>query len=272
MKRLEELVLYANSLTATWWAFIFLSIWWIIIYLLGTTDALANHAFGFIYGGFSIWGGICGLFAARQWGGRGSLMGRALMAIALGLLLQAFGQYTFWIYNYILRIPVPYPSLADIGFFGTIPCYIYATILLARASGVSVSLRLFFNQIHALIIPLVTVMVSYMLFFRQYEVDLSDPLKLFFDLGYPFGQATYIAIAILTYSLSRGLLGGVMKNKILLLLIAFFAQYAADYIFIYFHELYFPASFIDFVYLTAYALMTVGILNIGKTALRLRSG
>lgn len=252
--------------------FIVLSLWWLTIYLSGTTDSSVNHIFGFIYGGFSIWGGYWGLKISKEWGGTRSLMGRAIIGLALGLLFQAFGQYSFWFYNYILRISVPYPSISDVGFFGTIPFYIYAAFLFTKASGGKISLRSVAKQVHAIVIPIIMLSISYFLFLRNYSFDSFEPLKTFFDFGYPMGQAIYISIAILNYSLCRELLGGIMRNKIILLIIAFFAQYLADYIFIYFHDLYFPASFIDYMYLVAYFLMTLALLQIKTVANRFREG
>lgn len=250
--------------------FTLLLVFWFVIFLGGTKDAPINHIFGFIYGGFSLFGGLWGLLVSRQWGGLKSVMGRATLALSAGLLLQGFGQYSFWYYNFVLRIEVPYPSVPDIGYFGTIPFYIYSAFCFAKASGVKVSLRSFKSKLQAIIIPVVMLGVGYGLFLRDYDFSNTTPQQVFFDYGYPLGQAIYISIAILTYNLSRGILGGVMKNKILLLLFAFLAQFMADYIFIYFHDLYFPASFIDLFYLIAYAAMTLGILQLRTNTLRLK--
>lgn len=258
-----------NRTKYTLFIFLLLTFWWVIIFVGGTKDSMVNHVFGFIYGGFSLWGGIWGLIVAKQWGGMKSVMGRGILALAFGLLLQAFGQYSFWYFNYVLKIPVPYPGIPDIGYLGTIPFYIYAAVCLAKASGVKVSLRSFKNKLQALIIPLVMVAIGYGLFLKDYSFADATTLQVLFDFGYPLGQAVYISIAILTYSLSRGILGGVMKNRILLLIFAFSAQFLADYIFIYFHDLYFPASFIDFFYLFAYAIMTLGILQLRSVLTKL---
>lgn len=252
--------------------FIILSLWWLTIYFGGTTDAPVNHIFGFIYGGFSIWGGFWGLKISNGWGGTRSLMGRAIISLSLGLLFQAFGQYSFWFYNYVLRVPVPYPSISDVGFFGTIPFYIYAAFQFTKASGGKISLRSVKKQVHAIFIPTLMLGISYFLFLRNYSFDSLEPLKTFFDFGYPMGQAIYISIAILNYSLCKELLGGIMRNKIFFLIVAFFAQYLADYIFIYFHDLYFPASFIDYLYLVSYFLMTLALFQLKTVATRFKEG
>ena len=250
--------------------FITLIAWWIYIFLTGTKDAPINHIFGFIYGGFSLWGGLWGFIVSKRWGGTKSKMGKAILFLALGLLCQAFGQYSFWIYNYVLNVAVPYPGIPDIGYFGTIPFYIYAAILLAEAAGVHLTLTSIKNKIQVLLIPLVILSISYYLFLKDYSFQDTTTLQVLLDFGYPLGQAVYISIAILTYSLTRGILGGVMRSKVLLILLAFLAQYLAEFIFIYFHDLYFPASFIDVFYLLAYFVMTYAILKLNELYWKLR--
>lgn len=241
-------------------AFVILSLWWLVIYLGGTTDAWINHAFGFTYGGFSVWGGLIGLLTARKWGGFSSLIGKSIIFLSLGLLMQAFGQYSFWFYNVFLHTDVPYPGIPDIGFFGSIPLYIYGAYLLFKSSGSRFALTSLTNKSQAVVIPLLMLSAGYYLFLRDYEVDFSAPLNVILDFGYPLGQAIYISIAILTFNLSRKILGGVMKLPILVLLIAFIAQFIAEYSFVYFQESFFPASFIDYLYLTAYFLMSFGLI------------
>lgn len=240
--------------------FIALTVWWVYIYLGGTTDAPVNDAFGFVYGGFSLWGGLVGLFTSKRWGGFTSLIGRSIIFLSLGLLLQAFGQYSFWFHNVFLGVDVPYPGIPDLGFFGTIPCYIYAAYLLFKASGAKFALSSFVNKSQAIVIPLLMLGIGYYLFLADYEFDFSKPLNIFLDFGYPLGQAIYISVAILTFSFSRNFLGGMMRLPILTIVVAYIAQFTADYSFVYFQSSFFPASFIDYIYLVAYFLMSLGLI------------
>lgn len=247
--------------------FLFFVVFYAGIHLLLPQDHYLYRVFGATYGIMALWGGIWGLFISRHWGGLRSLMGRAILAFSIGLFLQEFGQLAYTYYIYVLNIEIPYPSIGDIGFFGTIPFYIYGAYLLAKVAGVKVSLSSYKNKIQAVLIPAVILLAAFILLnTKHYVLDLSDPLTTFLNYGYPLGQAVYISITILTYSLTRGLLGGMMKNKVLLVLFAFFMQFTADYIFIYFSELYYPASFIDLLYLIAYFIMTMGILQMQSAA------
>lgn len=242
--------------------FLVFVIWWVFIQATLSHDNILYALYGQTYGILALWGGIWGLIIARQWGGFKSVFGRAIIMFALGLFAQEFGQTAYTYYIFVSHIDIPYPSIGDIGFFGTIPFYIYGAYLLAKASGVRVSLHTYGNKIQALIIPLIMIGIAYCLFLRNYSVDFSHPLKTFLDFGYPLGQAIYVSIAIMTYFTTRSLLGGIMRPKILFILVAFVTQFLADYSFIYFQGQYYPGHFIDLVYTLAYVMMALGIMQL----------
>lgn len=232
-----------------------------------------NQWFGVAYGSVALLGAIAGLTISKKWGGAKSSIGRAILMFSLGLFAQEFGQVAYWVYVFILKTDVPYPSVGDIGFFGSIPLYIYGASLLGRASGVSLSMKNVLNKIQAFIIPLILLTVSYMMFLRGYEFDWSHPLTVFLDFGYPFGQAIYISIALLAFLFSLKLLGGVMRSKILLVLFALFTQYVADFTFLYqtHNETWHAGGINDYMYLFAYLIMAFGIMNFGTLYNRLQS-
>lgn len=204
---------------------------------------------------------------SRVWGGFRSLIGRALMMFGLGLFFQVFGQIAYSYYIYVLHIDVPYPSLGDIGYFGSIPFYIYGVYLLTKVSGVKVGMRTLVNKAQAILIPVGMLIFSYVIFLRNYTFDFSNPLAVFLDFGYPLGQAIYVSIAILTYTLSRNILGGIMRKKILFLVFALVAQYLADYVFLFqvSTDTWRLGGFNEWMYLASYFLMTFAILQF-KTA------
>lgn len=247
------------------------SAWWFFILLTGAVETPQNYQFGATYGLVTLWGGFWGLVASKKWGGFASTIGKALIFLSLGLLSQEFGQLVFSYYNIFLNVEIPYPSLADIGFFGTIPFYIVGMSLIAKLSGVKFSLKTVSSQLQAIAIPVVMLSVSYFLFLREYAVDLSDPLKVFLDFGYPLGQAIFISIAILAYSLSRKILGGIMRNKILVLIAALLAQYLADFNFIFQNSrgTWINGGYGDYIYLLAYFVMTIGLIQMNYMASKL---
>lgn len=252
---------------------IILTCWWVILLLSGVKETSQNYLFGATYGLMAVWGGAWGVINARKWGFIKSIMGRAVLVLSLGLLFEEFGQLVFSYYNLFANVIVPYPSLADLGFFGIIPLYSYGAFLLAKASGIKVSLRSFKNKIQAFLIPLAMLSVGYFLFLSDYVVDLSNPLKTFLDFAYPLGDAIYISITILAYSLSRKLLGGIMRSKILFLLFAFVLQFIADFNFLFQSSrgTWLNAGYGDYLYLVAYFAMTLGLLQLNTVLVKLKS-
>ena len=164
--------------------------------------------FGAIYGTICLFGAFWGIKISKKWGGTHSVMGKAILMFSLGLLAQEFGQASLSIIDYVFNIPGSYPSIGDIGFFGSIPLYIIGVIYLAKASGVKIGLKSVRNKIQAIIIPFLVLMGGYFLFLNNYKFDWSNPLKIFLDFGYPLGQAIYISLTLLTYLISRKVLGG----------------------------------------------------------------
>lgn len=217
------------------------------------------------YGVIALVGGVWGLQISRKWGGFHSVIGRAVAIIAIGLLAQEFGQLVYAYYAVVSKIEVPYPSIGDIGYFGSVLFYIYGTILLAKAAGSHLSLKSLYGKLQALIIPVAILVTSYFFFLRGYQFDWHHPLTIFLDFGYPFGQAIYISIAILAYLLSRKLLGGIMRKKILLIIVALCMQYAADFNFLFqsSHQTWATAQYGDFLYAVSYTIMTIALLSVG---------
>lgn len=249
--------------------FLGLLVWRLLLVLFPTPDADFNpwsFAWGASYQVVAIWGAIWGLFASAFWGGRKSVVGRLIIAFSLGLGLQSLGQsvYSFFIFT---TGEAPYPSAGDIGFFGSIPLYIYGSFLLSRVSGVSVSLRSFSRQILAVMVPIALLLASFFLFLYGHEYDPSSPVTVLLDFGYPLGQAFYLAQVLLIFFLSRKYLGGIMRWPVLTILIALSAQYLADFTFLYqiSRDLYIPEGINDVMYLVAYFLMAVALIRLKLT-------
>src|SRR3989344_3896565 len=199
--------------------FLLLTVWWFLSPSFQKTSGERFFGdFPSIYAIVALFGAVCGAAISQKWGGIKSLMGRAILMFSFGLFAQVFGQVVYAYYSFYQHVSVPYPSLGDLGYFGSIPLYIYGVWLLAKVSGVKIGLQSFKHQMLALLIPLLILGVSYFLFLNNYTFDWTNPVKIFLDFGYPFGQAIYISLAILTYLLSRNTLGGMMKNKVLFIL------------------------------------------------------
>jgi hypothetical protein len=250
--------------------FVVLTIWWLTLSPFQTTDldtlTHKRYIWGSTYQVIALWGAICGFVISKFWGGTKSVMGRSVIAFSVGLLLQVLGQSFYSYYNLFAQIEAPYPSFGDVGYFGSIFAYIYGVSLLARASGVKVSLKSYSNQAKAVMIPLLLLLFSYSFFLINYEYDFGNKLKIFLDFGYPLGQAFYVSLAILTFLLSKKFLGGMMKGPILFLLIALIVQYFSDFNFLYqaSQETWYVGGIGDFLYMLSYFVMALSLIHIGN--------
>jgi hypothetical protein len=253
---------------AIWALFGAFTVWWLYIHFglhaVGSDDP-NNKRFTVAYGIIALYGGIIGLFAAKKWGGFKSLLGRTIMLFAFGLLAQEVGQLFYTYYIYFQHTEVPYPSLGDIGYFGSVLFYIAGTILLVKTSGARFSLRNLSNKILLLLIPLAMLATSYTIFLKGYEY--SNALTAVLDFGYPLGQAIYISLAILAYLLSRKLLGGYMRKAIVFIIAALVVQYIADSTFLYQVQkgTWYAGGWNDYVYVVSYSMMTVALLKLHAT-------
>jgi len=249
-----------------------LTIWWVSIFVRGLQEGTENDAFTLIYPLISIWGGVTGLVISKRWGGLKSVLGRSIFFLALGLLSQAFGQASYAVLIYIVGIEVPYPSIGDIGYFGSVIFYIIGVSLLARVAGARISLRSFGGKLQAVLIPLALLILSYFFFLRGYEFDWSSPLTVLLDFGYPLGQAFYVALAILTVLLSWKVLGGMMRGPLMFLLLALVIQYFSDYMFLFLvsREQWYVSGPNDYLYLISYFAMTIGLAQLGTMFKRIK--
>jgi hypothetical protein len=226
------------------------------------TGSDGHNLFGATYPITALIGGVYGLFISKKWGGYKSYMGRGIIFLSLGLLGECFGQIVWSYYNIIAKIDIPYPSLADIGYFSIIPLYILGMISLAKASGVSFSLKTVKGKFILVIIPAIMLTLSYFLYLKDLKIDVTQPIKTFLDYGYPIGEALTISIALLVYSLSLNVLGGKMKGKILFIILAFIIQYVTDSTFLYTVSVntYYNGGPVDMMYATSFLAMAFGLI------------
>lgn len=244
-------------------SFILLLVLWIYLFLSGTKNSDLNYIFGFLYAQLALVGATYGIIVSKKWGGLSSWMGRGIIFLSLGLLGEWFGQSAWTYLNVIAEVEVPYPSIADIGYFAIIPCYGLGMYFFAKVSGSKSSFNTLYGKIQVFVIPVALLLLSYFMFLKDLTIDLALPVKTFLDYGYPIGEAIVISLALLTYGLSKGTLGGTMKNKILFLIGAFILQYITDTTFLYriAEETYFNGDIVDLMYATSFTVMTLALVN-----------
>ncbi|MFA6392495.1 MAG: hypothetical protein WCW54_00195 [Candidatus Paceibacterota bacterium] len=249
--------------------FIILTIWWLILNPFLNSESTSIIHDKYIWGSFyqilALLGGIIGVIISKNFGGFKSQLGRSILYFSIGLFLQSFGQSVYSYFNLFAQIQAPYPSIGDIGYFGSVILYILGVMSLAKISGAKISLKLFRGKIQAILLPLIMLIGSYSMFLKNYEFDWANKLKIFLDFGYPLGQAFYVSLAILTLILTRNILGGIMKKPIILFLISLIAQYIADSYFLFQanNGSWYVGGIGDFLYVISYFLMTISIIQTG---------
>jgi len=248
--------------------FIIVVFWWIILQLFVESDSdYPSLLWAASYQILALMGAVGGFFISRSWGGIKSLMGKSIIFFSSGLLFQVFGQSAFSFYNLFLKVEIPYPSVADIGFLGSTICYIIGAFYLAKVISVHISLKILNRRLQAIVIPAIILIVSYFFFLRGYAFDWSSPLKIFLDLGYPLGDAMYISLALVTLLLARNFLGGIMKWPVLVILFALIAQYIADFNFLYqaSNLTWVNGGYGDLLYACSYFITSLSLLGLGTT-------
>src|SRR6185295_4594301 len=146
--------------------FVGLFIWWIIRSPFSSDESLvhAKYIWGSFYQLIAFFGGITGLLISKSYGGFKSILGKSIAFFSLGLLFQCLGQTVYSYYNLFADVQAPYPSLGDLGYFGSVVLYIFGAIYLAKASGVRISLKSYSSKIQAFLIPLILLLGSYLIF------------------------------------------------------------------------------------------------------------
>ncbi len=245
--------------------YVFLVLWWLTIYYRGLQETTENYLFSLIYTVMPLGWGILGLSNARIWGGFQSYMGRAILFFSGGLCAWGIGNLIYAYYNLVLKIPVPYPSIADAGFFLLYPFSAVGVVYLYRITGASLALRSTWGKLGLLVIPFFLVALSYYLLLIvarggviTYDQDL---LKLILDVVYPVGDVVVITLAAVVYTLSYGYLGGSFRKPIVIILIAFTFAYVTDFAFSYTTTTgtFFVANWVDLLYATTFFLISLGL-------------
>lgn len=218
-------------------------------------------------------GGLFGLKNAFNWGGRKSVLGKAVLGISLGLLTWAGGMIIWNYYLFFTDIEVPYPSLADAIFILSWPLWTYGLLQLSKAIGVRFAWKNLSNKKNIFFVSGIIILLSIYLLFgiaRNWSISFEEEsLKLFFDLFYPIGSIVISTLVLLIYWLSKNFLGGIYKNSILILFFGFLLNYMSDFMFSYTTTkgTYFNGHFVDFLFTLAMFTLSFGLSTLNSNIL-----
>lgn len=249
------------------------TLWFLYLAFFVEPGSDLHNYFTDTYGILAGLGGIFGIFISSRWGGLRSLVGRGILFLSMGLLFQFLGQLSYTIEFYLYDIENSYPSYGEIFYFGSIFFYIVGILAFAKASGLSFSLKKVSQKIIAILIPLILISISYFMFLKDYVFEGTSFLIAFLDFGYPLGQALYVSLAIVTYFITRKSLGGLMRGRIVFVLLALVFQYAADSTFLYqvMNDTWYAGSFSDYLFLISYFLMSLSLIQFSSILIKVKS-
>lgn len=252
--------------------FAVLTAYWLILVSQQANTGPIAQTFSGVYGLLSLFGGIVGLRIGFRWGGAKTLLGRASLFLASGLLLQFLGQVAYTYHILVLNDDIPYPSLGDIGYFGSTVAYLLGAVHVARASGLKMSRLSLRNLLVGVLVIASLLTLSVSNFLWHYAPDWSFPLKTLLDFGYPVVQAAYVAIGIIGLSVSSQTRGGALRFPLTLLLLALAFQYLCDFLFLLEANrgTWQSGNLNDFMYFVSYLAMTLALLSLDTSLRRVR--
>ncbi|MFA5776354.1 MAG: hypothetical protein WC988_02265 [Patescibacteria group bacterium] len=251
-------------------------LWWFHDYITKSNFSNGLFSYAYLYFLVALVGGVNGLYVAYKWGWLSSYLGKIIAFFSFGLLAQVFGQLSYTYYYAILGVEVaPYPSIGDVGYFGSVLLYICGSLLLLKLLMSNSNKKSGRGDMYLVVLSTLTMfLISYLFLLKGYAFDSSNILKGALDISYPLFQSFYVSLAVASLFLLGSRLGGTGKRGILLLLIALVIQYISDFTFLIKanNGTFYAGGPVDFLYLVAYFLMTVAIIELDLVFERLKNG
>ncbi len=249
-----------------------LVLWWAFLFKMGLKETPFNYYYNIPLGLLPICSGILSLFASRGWGGWMSAVGRGVIFLSIGLICWGLGTWVYGFYNLVLDIPVPYPSLGDVLYLASWPCWGIGLVHLSKATGVRFSLRHRRGQLTLFLVPLFATILSYFLLVvvaRGGVLTTSSDIKLFFDIGFPLGDVVILTISLLILGLSAEYLGPRFKWPICIIVFGFLLNYVSDLLFSYRITIdqYFIGDWVDLLFATSMFFQSIGVLSLNPKKL-----
>ena len=242
-------------------------IFWIGIQFSKITDLPINLVYSFSNGFLAIAAGVMGLLISKHWGGSKSAVGKAVLLISLGTTSWGLGTLTWSFYNFVLNIPVPYPSWADLGYALAVPLWTIGVFYLSKATGAKFSLRQLHGRLMLILLPLLAAVASYYFLYvvaRQSSFEVEGGLlKIILDFYYPIGDWIILTIAFLVFGLSLQYLGGRFRWPVMITLLGFVFMFMSDFMFSYTTtvESYYNGHLVDLLFTVAIFVISFGITS-----------
>lgn len=220
-----------------------LLIWSLTLFLNPDKGTLLNYWFNAGYGVMFLIAGIVGVIYAKEIGW-GSVIGKALTFIGVGLVSYAFAQFIWLFYNLFSSIEVPYPSIADIFFLLFYVLVFIGFISLLNIFKLSITKEKIVQSV--LLLPVVLAISLIFVFKPDLSPDLSFLGKAL-NIAYPVCDTLILYVILVMLRVS----GGYFKSTTIFFAVAGVVLLAGDFLFTYRNakDLYWNGDISDLVFL-----------------------
>lgn len=240
-------------------------IWWVSLAVRGVNNTAEAYWYNIFFTFIPFIGGAVSVVNIRSiW--RTSQLHKAQWFISVGLLLWAVGNYIFAYYNIVLKIDVPYPSIAEVAFVPAFFCWVLGMLNLTSRINMKRYLMQIFKKGATFLLPLLFVIVSYYTVLTVEKKGVMNmtgwELKNLFDFIYTILDVIIlVTLAVLVYGLIFRLLG--RKNIIAIgaLVVGFLFNYFADLTFAFTTSAgtYRVGHWVDLLFPTGLFFIAVGV-------------
>jgi hypothetical protein len=245
-----------------------MGIFWIILLTLHKTTGIYNYLFSFLMSLLPLVGGLFAMTHVIKLPEAKGFIDKGIFFTGLGLFLWGCGEIIWSYYNFVLGVPAPYPSFADLGFAPSVFFYCIGAVYLARAAGADFGLQRKYAKLFIVLASLAMFAFSYyiLIVVARHGVLVTPGdsfLKSIFDLAYPIGDFISLTAAVVLSGLSFRYIAKEYRIASISILIGLAGMFIADSIFSYTTSIgtYFNGNFGDLVFTIALFLISFGIFG-----------
>ena len=141
-----------------------------------------------------------GLMLLHKWGTHGRF-GRLQVGMFAAVFLWFLGETTWTIYEAVLGVAVPYPSVADVFYLSGYFPAVLAMIGFLLFFGKGLTRR---RSLVAMVSGLIVIVFTYVFLVQALIASPTDFLTKVLDVGYPVLNAILMTLAIFMFSTLRG--------------------------------------------------------------------
>lgn len=221
-----------------------------------------NFLFNLAYAVIYLFGAIIALLKFRQFQGIPKLR-KSMLFFSAGMFFYACGLIVWTYYNLVLKIPIPYPSLADVFFLLYYPGVIFGIYYMIRSFGSEITRKL---TVEGVLVFVVFFSLLYV-FLNQTSLGTSVPaLARLLNVAYPLADSILITLAITVLRTEKGI---ATHPNILYFVLAFFLLATADTLFSYRSStgMYWNGDISDFLFSVSGFITALGFLSFRRISL-----